>query len=272
MSKRPSPTRSKTTRPDVAVARSNAEQLASPSYRLAALDPDFLLSDSMRGLRFQLEFAKAEEALRNWGIRSTIVVFGSARIHPDNGHSHAHWYNEARRFARLASEQGGALDLSAHGQRDNVIATGGGPGIMEAANRGATEANAPSIGFNITLPREQEPNAWSTPSLTFRFHYFAMRKMHLAMRANALVVFPGGFGTLDELFEILTLRQTGKSPPVPIVLFDQDYWARLINWQMMVEHGNIHQDDLTLFSYAQSAEEAWRRLVDGGVMQMRGKA
>jgi predicted Rossmann-fold nucleotide-binding protein len=186
-------------------------QAASPSYRLAVEDPDFLLSDGMRPLRFAMEYAKAEQALRDWGVRSTVVVFGSARIPaPEQAPAHpglaalAPWYGVAREFARIVSERGGALAPEATGGRslrDNVIATGGGPGIMAAANRGAADAGAPSIGFNIALPREQEPNAWSTPELTFRFHYFAMRKMHLAMRANALAVFPGGFGTFDELFD-----------------------------------------------------------------------
>ena len=204
---------------------SNAAQVASPSYRLAALDQDFLLGDSMRGVRFLLEFAKADEALRAWGVRSTIVVFGSARIGERGNGKHAAWYAQARQFGRIASERGGAI-RSKHPVRDNVIATGGGPDIMEAANRGAFDIGAPSIGFNITLPHEQAPNPYSTPELTFRFHYFAMRKMHLAMRANALVVFPGGFGTFDELFEILTLRQTDKAPPIPIVLFDASTGAR----------------------------------------------
>lgn len=241
----------------------NVPALNSPSYRLAALDQDFLLGDSMRGVRFQLEYAKAEEALRAWGVRSTIVVFGSARIREDGPGRQPHWYQEALAFGRLASERGGALKPVGH-LRDNVIATGGGPGVMEAANRGATEAGAPSIGFNITLPHEQFPNAYSTPDLTFRFHYFAMRKMHLAMRANALVVFPGGFGTLDELFEILTLRQTHKAPFVPTILFDGDYWRRVISFQAMVENGMIGADDLMLFDYAESAEEAW------AVLQQRG--
>ena len=170
----------------------NAAQLASPSYLLPTLDEDFLLGESMRGVRFLLEFAKADEALRAWGVHSTIVVFGSARIRDAGAERHAQWYDEARRFAAIASERGGALH-PVNGVRDNVIATGGGPGVMEAANRGAYDVGAPSIGFNISLPSEQEPNAYSTPELTFRFHYFAMRKMHFAMRANALVVFPGGF-------------------------------------------------------------------------------
>jgi uncharacterized protein (TIGR00730 family) len=234
--------------------------MASPSYRMAAMDRDFLLSDSMRGVRFLMEYAKAEEALRAWGVRSTIVVFGSARVR--EGHR---WYNQARAFGRLASEQGGALRGSVGEPRDNVIATGGGPGIMEAANRGAVDVGAPSVGFNITLPHEQEPNAYSTPELTFRFHYFAMRKMHLAMRANALVVFPGGFGTFDELFEILTLRQTGKAPPIPIVLFDKSYWTSVIGFDALIEHGMIAPADLDLMGFAENAEGVWAELLARGL-------
>jgi uncharacterized protein (TIGR00730 family) len=163
------------------------------------------------------------------------------------------------------SQRGGALDHDAT-PRDNVIATGGGPGIMEAANKGAFEAGAPTIGFNITLPHEQEPNAWSTPDLTFNFHYFAMRKMHLAMRANGLVVFPGGFGTMDELFEILTLVQTGKMSNIPIVLFDKDFWSRLVDLDVFIEAGTISPRDKNLFHFADSAEEAWDHLVKGGIL------
>src|SRR5512140_3480941 len=181
----------------------NVSQKESSSYRLAELDPDFLLGESMRGIRFFLEFAKAEERLRSWGVRSTIVVFGSARpvarTQPDE--RVGRWYAQARRFGQIVSQRGGAM-TPVDGLRDNVIATGGGPGVMEAANRGAFDVGAPSIGFNIQLPHEQEPNPYTTPDLTFQFHYFAMRKMHLAMRAAALVAFPGGFGTLDELFEL----------------------------------------------------------------------
>ncbi len=264
----------------------NAGQKNSPAYRLAALDPDFLLSDSMRGVRLQLEYQKAEERLRAWVVRSTIVVFGSARLRPSEGSREAAstttpspgaaqgmvprpdqsalWYEEARRFGRIASERGGALrprgDI-----RDNVIATGGGPGIMEAANRGAADAGAPSIGFNVGLPREQEPNAYSTPDLTFQFHYFAVRKLHFAMRANALVVFPGGFGTIDELFELLTLLQTAKTPAIPIVLVDKSYWTRVINFTTLVEEGMIAPVDLELFSYADDGEAAWHELVRRGL-------
>lgn len=240
--------------------RPNAAQMASPSYRMAAMDQDFLLGDSMRGVRFLMEYAKPEEALRAWGVRSTIVVFGSARIREGHG-----WYDQARAFGRLASERGGALRGAIGEPRDNVIATGGGPGIMEAANRGAVDAGAPSVGFNITLPHEQEPNAYSTPELTFRFHYFAMRKMHLAMRANALVVFPGGFGTFDEMFEILTLRQTNKAPPVPIVLVDRAYWTSVIGFDALLEHGMIARDDLDLIGFAEDAEGVWDELLARGL-------
>ena len=243
----------------------NARQLQSPAYRLAALDQDFLLSDARRGLRFQLEYEKAEEALRAWGVRSTIVVFGSARIRENGRGEHARWYAAARRFAAIASERGGAKDRDKDGRRDNVIATGGGGGVMEAANRGATDVGAPSIGFNIRLPKEQSPNAYSTPELTFQFHYFAMRKMHFAMRTNALVIFPGGFGTCDELFEMLTLDQTGKGNRVPIILYDEDYWRAAINFQHFVDHGMIAPNDLSLFAYASSPEEAWRMLLDRGL-------
>jgi uncharacterized protein (TIGR00730 family) len=247
----------------------NSRQKASPSYRLASLDQDFLLGDSMRGVRFLLEYAKAEDMLRRWGVRSTIVVFGSARARPPGvpgplGDAGARWYEAARAFGTLASLEGGAVDRH-EGEHDNVIATGGGPGIMEAANRGALEAGAPTIGFNITLPHEQDPNAYSTPDLTFRFHYFAMRKMHLAMRANALVIFPGGFGTMDEMFEVLTLRQTGKVGPLPIVLFDRAYWKRIVDFGAFVETGMVEARDLELFSYADGPDQAWRCLLDRGL-------
>jgi uncharacterized protein (TIGR00730 family) len=248
----------------------NSLQRNSPAFRLAALDPDFLLGDSMRGVRLQIEYAKAEERLRAWTVRSTVVVFGSARVRPGEGVSSpvsghaARWYEEARRFGKIVSERGGAL-VSDHGIRDNVIATGGGPGIMEAANRGAAEAGAPSIGYNIGLPHEQEPNAYSTPDLTFQFHYFAIRKFHFAIRANALVAFPGGFGTLDELFELLTLIQTSKMPPVPVLLVDRSYWTRVINFETLVAEGMADRTDLDLFSYADDAEGAWQELVRLGL-------
>ena len=247
----------------------NHDQIHSSSYKLAALDQEFLLGDSMRGVRFLLEYAKAEEHLRAWGVRSTIVVFGSARTAAGKGAqdgNRARWYDQARCFGKLASEKGGAL-YPMNGQRDNVIATGGGGGIMEAVSRGAWEVGAPAIGFNIRLPREQEPNAYLTPDLTFNFHYFAMRKMHLAMRANALVVFPGGFGTMDEMFEMLTLHQTGKVSSVPVVLFDRSYWTKLINFEFLVEEGMIDPADLLLFGFADDYEELWTTLVNRGLVE-----
>jgi uncharacterized protein (TIGR00730 family) len=235
-----------------------------PAYLLPALDQAFLLSDSLRGVRFLLEYTKAEEALRAWGVTTTIVMFGSSRVTAKGHGEHARWYEEAREFGRIASRRGGALKPK-DGKRDNVIATGGGPGLMEAANRGAHDVGAPSIGFNIQLSHEQVPNRYSTPELTFQFHYFAMRKMHLAMRANGLVIFPGGFGTLDELFEVLTLRQTGKAPMLPIVLFDRKYWTTIVNFHALIEQRMIEPGDLGHFAFAESAEEAWDTLVAKGL-------
>ncbi len=194
--------------------------------------------------------------MRNWGVRSTVVIFGSARIREDGSPKDQYRYAEARRLARIISEHDGALSPK-NGIRDNVIATGGGPGIMEAANRGAYDAGAPTIGLNITLPHEQQPNPYTTPELTFQFHYFSMRKMHLVMRANALVVFPGGFGTFDESFEILTLVQTGKMPPVPIIFFEEAYWRKIINFDALVEEGVIAAKDLALIDFADTADAAW---------------
>ena len=262
----------------------NAQQRNAPSYALPAQDIDFISNrEELRGLRFALEYYKADMILQYWGVRSNIIVFGSARIPspelaaariaaaPPEGRARAEklgawmrYYEEARAFARLVSEEGGALK-PVHGQRDNVIATGGGPGIMEAANRGAHEAGAPSIGFNITLPGEQEPNAYSTPDLTFRFHYFAMRKMHLAMRARALAVFPGGFGTMDELFEILTLQQTRKVTTTPVVLVGKDYWNSVINFDAMIDSGLIEAADLGIFDIVDTGPEAWNALKARGL-------
>jgi uncharacterized protein (TIGR00730 family) len=241
----------------------NAAQLASSSFRLPALDQDFILGDSTRGVRFLLEYQKAEEALRAHAIMSTIVVFGSARFRPEMGGERARWYEQARLFGAIASKHGGARDQAT--ERHNVIATGGGPGIMEAANRGAHDVGAHSIGFNITLPKEQVPNPYTTPDLTFRFHYFAMRKMHLAMRASALVVFPGGFGTCDELFEILTLRQTAKMRPIPVVLATKAYWTSVINFEAMIAAGTIDRRELDGFAFADDAEQIWAALVAGGL-------
>lgn len=261
----------------------NTAQRTSPSFRLPILDSALLLRDEMRAVRFALEYAKADLGLRDWGVRSTVIVFGSARTPSPEAaerragppvavalaQRQARTYEMARAFARQVSLEGGALAPDDDGQRDNVIATGGGPGIMEAANRGAADVGAPSIGFNIELPHEQEPNGYSTPTLTFQFHYFAMRKMHLAMRANALAVFPGGFGTLDELFEILALRQTGKCPPLPILLFGPDYWRRLIDFDLLVDEGMISPEDIKLIEFVDTAEAGWRRLVDRGLLRPR---
>jgi uncharacterized protein (TIGR00730 family) len=245
-------------------APSNAVQRASSAYVLPALDQDFLLGDSMRGARFMLEYAKAEERLRAASIRSTIVVFGSARAQEGGPGRQGFWYGEARTFGQVASREGGALNAHAEG-RFNVIATGGGPGLMEAANRGASDVGAPSIGFNISLPREQQPNPYTTPELTFRFHYFAMRKMHLAMRAAALAVFPGGFGTIDELFELLTLVQTGKAPNLPIVLVDEDYWRKIVDFGALLDSEMIGAADIALLRFAGSGEDAWRVLSKAGL-------
>ena len=264
--------------------RDNSAQRRSKSFLLPVDDREFILSDEMRPLRFAMEYAKTEQALRKACICSTVVVFGSARapspeqlevlradpsINSDADKlkrlvRQAGYYERARAFATLVSLRGGAL-FSSQGCGENVIATGGGPGIMEAANRGATEAGAPSIGFNITLATEQQPNAYSTPELTFQFHYFAMRKMHLAMRANALAVFPGGFGTLDELFELLTLLQTRKAPALPVVLFGRDYWQRVIDFDEMVSEGAISQADRQLFEVVEEPEEAWQVLCQRGL-------
>jgi uncharacterized protein (TIGR00730 family) len=262
----------------------SSAQMQSATYRLPVEDTAFLLRDEMRAIRFAMEYSKADLLLRDWGIRSTIIVFGSSRVpspeqaecrieaaRSDGDHDllarlsrQAAWYEAARAFGRIASQRGGAFAPQQR-WRDNVIATGGGPGLMEAANRGASEAGAPSIGFNITLSTEQKPNPYTTPELTFRFHYFAMRKMHLAMRANALAIFPGGFGTMDELFEILTLRQTQKAPPIPIVLFDQAYWQRVIDFEALAAEQMIDRNNLELFDYAESAEELWQTLVHRGL-------
>lgn len=235
------------------------KQLASPSYRLPILDLDFLLSDSQRGMRFMLEYEKTEEILRAWKIMSTVVVFGSARVREDGPGRQPFWYHEARRFARMCSAHGTNPD-PVTGERHNVICTGGGPGIMEAANRGAFEIGAPSIGLNIALPHEQCPNPYMTPELTMNFHYFAMRKMHFAMRACAIVAFPGGFGTFDELFELLTLSQTGKSTKSRFVLFDKAYWSSVVNFEAMVSNGMISQADLDVIHYAETAEQAWEMI------------
>ena len=255
------------------------DELRSRSYLLAVEDKEFLQKDELRAFRLALEFSKADLALAEMGIRSTVVVFGSSRIlSPEQAGKKVQeargtgplkrarpqkklsiWYQEARNFARIVSERGGSLAPEGD-VRQNVIVTGGGPGIMEAANRGADDAGAPSIGFNIVLPTEQEPNG-STPGLTFRFHYFAVRKMHFAMRANALAVLPGGFGTVDELFEILTLKQTRKSAPMPIILFSRSYWRKVVNFDALAALGMIDPGEFGLFDIVDNTEEAWDVMV-----------
>lgn len=241
-------------------------QTTSPSYRLAYADADFLQRPELRSVRLQLEQAKAELVLSEHGVTSTVVVFGSSRIPaPDEttptSHSSAAarrlaaksgYYTEARAFARLVVES----QLPAG--ECCVVMTGGGYGIMEAANRGAAEAGAKSVGLNIVLPKEQTPNRYITPALSFQFHYFAIRKLEFLLHAKALAIFPGGFGTLDELFDALTLIQTGKMRRIPIVLFGSDYWRRIIDFEVMVEEGVIDRSDADLIDYAETAAEGWR--------------
>lgn len=257
---------------------------AAPSSSiLAHKDMEFLERDELRPIRIGLELLKPELIQREEGVQSTIVVFGSARLHEPAVAAQtlhqaqaeaarmphdptcrqavavakrklelAKYYDVAREFSRIVSST-----CQVDGHCDYVVVTGGGPGIMEAANRGAADVNAKSIGLNITLPHEQQPNPYITPALNFEFRYFAIRKMHFLIRAKALVAFPGGFGTLDELFETLTLLQTGKTESVVVVLVGRDFWDRLINWQLLVDCGLIARQDLQLFHYAETAQEAW---------------
>ncbi|WP_051521498.1 TIGR00730 family Rossman fold protein [Rubellimicrobium mesophilum] len=236
-------------------------QTRAPSYRLAFIDDAFLLREDLRPVRLQLELLKPQLMLDEAGVETTIVLFGGARI-PDAANAHkattpmlaslSRFYEEARRFAQLATE----ASLAETRGRRGVIATGGGPGVMEAGNRGAQEAGGRSVGLNIVLPHEQAPNAYVTPDLCFNFHYFAIRKMHFLMRAEAVCVFPGGFGTLDEMFEALTLIQTGRMAKVPFLLFGRAYWEEVINWPKLAESGTISPEDLDLFRYVETAEEA----------------
>lgn len=272
-----------TAREDAHAARLHVDspQCRSASYRLAYLDDELMLRDELRPVRLQLELLKAELVQHELGIESTVVIFGSARI-PDpetaaaelvavkdrmKGHENnldmktalrraqqdlgrSRYYEEARRLAGL---------ISINSPRDRlVVVTGGGPGIMEAANRGAHESSCRSIGLNIVLPFEQAPNIFITPELSFQFHYFAIRKMHFLLRAKSLVAFPGGYGTLDELFETLTLIQTGKIKPIPVLLFGRSFWERIINFDALAEEGNISPEDIDIFAYVETAEEAWK--------------
>ena len=232
--------------------------LANPSYRLAHEDADLLADADLRPLRLHLELVKPERALRRHAIRSTVVVFGSARMRsgeqaadPEREQRHTRYLDEARRFAALVSHR-----FQQEGRRDFVVVTGGGSGIMEAANRGAWEAGARSMGLNITLPHEQLPNPFITPDLAFRFRYFAIRKMHFALRARAMVAFPGGYGTLDEVFEVLALVQTRKMNAIPIVLFGSAFWSRAVDFGFLVAEGMIESADIDLFTLVDTADEA----------------
>ena len=233
-------------------------QTRDPAYRLAFQDMDFLLREDLRPVRFQLELLKPELMLDEAGIASTLVMYGSARTpSPETTATtmplHVEYYEQARALAKLAS----ATPVNAEGKREFVVCSGGGPGIMEGANRGAAEAGAETIGLNIVLPFEQAPNKYVTPHLSFNFHYFALRKMQFLIRARAVAAFPGGFGTMDELFELLTLMQTGKIKRLPVVLFGQRFWNRVINFEALVDEGVISAEDLRLFQFVETAEQAW---------------
>lgn len=261
--------------------------LASPSYLLAEEDVKFLKTPQLRPIRMQLELLKCEIVLQQQGVSSTIVVFGGTQLvepaqaerrlreaqqtlaqDPSSAElrravaraervvAKSGYYNEAREFSRLVSQT-----CQRQGKCEYVVVTGGGPGIMEAANRGAYDVQAKSIGLNITLPEEQSPNPYITPSLCFNFHYFALRQMHFLMRAKGLVVFPGGYGTLDELFCTLTLRQTGRMQQIPVILYGTNYWKRVIDFQFLADEGVIADDHLSLFTYADDPAEAWEQIV-----------
>ena len=257
--------------------------ISSSNYQLAHEDRELLNSDEMRGVRMLLEINKPEKILDEQKILSTIIVFGGASLSDKSSIDHrielaknsltkdpsssnlkreltrlknlqsiSHYYDSAREFAKIVSRENQKEHCNSH-----VIVTGGGPGIMEAANRGAFDADCKSIGLNISLPNEQHPNAYITPGLCFKFNYFALRKFHFVMRSVAAVFFPGGFGTFDELFELLTLRQTGMKTEIPIILFGRDYWSKVINFQFLSDHGLISDEHMNLFQYADSASEAW---------------
>ena len=253
-------------------------QTEHPAYQLAFRDHDFLLRDELRPVRFQLELLKPEMLLDEARVGSTMVMYGSARIPaPEEAQAKldkakdgteyeqqvakrlaekAKYYEEAYKLARLVSEKAIIED----GKRQFVVTTGGGPSIMEAGNRGASDAGSESIGLNIVLPHEQAPNGYVTPYLSLNFHYFALRKMHFLLRARAVAVFPGGFGTFDELFELLTLIQTGKMKPIPIMLFGKDFWSRVVDFDEIAEEGTISKADLDLFHWCETAEEAWAHI------------
>jgi hypothetical protein len=253
-------------RADREIAESVPEtpQTLSTSYRLAFDDPDFLARDELRPVRLQLELLKPELAMAERGIVSTVVLFGGARIPDPVDRARARtktladlarYYDEAREFARLVTVKSLESDCT-----ENVICTGGGPGVMEAGNRGAADAGGCSISLNIVLPHEQVPNLYGTPDLSFNFHYFGIRKMHFLMRAKTVAVFPGGFGTLDELFETLTLIQTKRMAPMPILLFGRDFWEKVINWDALADAGTISPGDVDLFRYVETAAEAFEAM------------
>jgi uncharacterized protein (TIGR00730 family) len=241
-------------------------QTEHPAYRLPYVDEDYMRSDALRGVRLQLELEKPEAVLNAAGIDSTVVMFGGARIPAPDQRDKARtqtlanladYYEEARKFAHLVTEES-----LARGGRELVIVTGGGPGVMEAGNKGAAEAGGKSIGLSIVLPHENAPNEYVTPELSLNFHYFAIRKMHFLMRAHAITVFPGGFGTLDELFEALTLIQTKRMEKVPVLLFGEAFWRSIMNLEALAESGTIAAEDLELFEYVETAEQAWAAIKD----------
>lgn len=246
-------------------------QTRAPAYRLAWDDQDFMTNRELRPVRLQLELLKPEMVLAERGIRSTVVLFGGARIPEPGGDAwaaknetqrknllaNAHYYEEARKFARLSSTYSASTYY-----REFVVVTGGGPGVMEAGNRGADDCGAPSIGLNIVLPHEQAPNLFVTPELCFNFHYFAIRKMHFIMRAKAVAIFPGGFGTMDELFETLTLIQTGRMERVPVILFGKEFWERAVNLDYLAEQGTISPGDQNIINLVDTADEAWKIIED----------
>jgi len=261
-------------------APDSTPQTEHPAYKLAFRDTDFLLRDELRPVRFQLELLKPEMLLDEARVGSTMVMYGSARI-PSSKEAQAKidaakdgdewdqkvaanlarkakYYDEAYKLARLVSEKA----IIEEGKRQFVVCSGGGPSIMEAANRGASDAGSESIGLNIILPHEQAPNAYVTPYLSLNFHYFALRKMHFLLRARAVAVFPGGFGTFDEFFELLTLIQTGKMKPLPILLFGKDFWTRVVDFEAIAEEGTISKRDLDLFHWCETADEAWAHIAE----------
>ncbi len=252
-------------------------QTRSPAYKLAFRDTDFLLREELRPVRFQLELLKCEMLLEEANIGSTLVCYGSARIPSpevaaqlvadapperkavaERLAAKAQYYEEARKLAHIASSCG----IVEKGMRQFVVCSGGGPSIMEAANRGAVEAGAETIGLNIVLPHEQAPNSYVTPRLAFQFHYFALRKMHFLLRAKAVAVFPGGFGTFDEFFELLTLIQTGKMKPIPILLYGKEFWTKVIDFEALADEGVINHADLDLFHWVETAEDGWAKIVE----------